>query len=96
MTDIIKTIAKAMTIEQSDNKALKKQWRDLDMTIQLTEKELFKHNLDTIGGMISEFENLKARISQIEHYSGAAKNRLEEYITENEERIEEILKRINE
>lgn len=96
MTDIIKTVAKAMTIEQSDNKALKKQWRDLDMTIQLTEKELFKHNLDTIGGMISEFENLKARISQIEHYSGAAKNRLEEYITENEERIEEILKRINE
>ena len=96
MTDIIKTVAKAMTIEQSDNKALKNQWRDLDMTIQLTEKELFKHNLDTIGGMISEFENLKARISQTEHYSGAAKNRLEEYITENEERIEEILKRINE
>ena len=55
--DLVKTMAKAMTIQQSTNKSLKKQWRDLDMQLQLTEKELFKHNLDTISGLISEVEN---------------------------------------
>lgn len=94
--DIVKTIAKAMTIQQSTNKSLKKQWRDLDMQLQLTEKELFKHNLDTIGGLISEVENFKARMHQLETYGGAAKNRMEQYISENEEAIKEIKKRLDE
>jgi type IV pilus biogenesis protein CpaD/CtpE len=95
MDDVIKTMAKAMTLHQTKNKSLKKQWRDIDLQLQLSEKELFKHNLDTVGGFISEFENLKARISQIEHYSGAAKNRMEEHISENNKVIEKILKKLN-
>jgi hypothetical protein len=96
MEDIVKTVAKAMTIQQTTNKELKKQWRDLDMQLQLTEKELFKQNLDTVTGIISEFENFKARMFQLETYGGSAKNRMEEYIIKNDEAIEKIKKKINE
>jgi len=96
MEDIVKTVAKAMTIQQTTNKELKKQWRDLDIQLQLTEKELFKQNLDTVTGIISEFENFKARMFQLETYGGSAKNRMEEYIIKNDEAIEKIKKKINE
>ena len=75
----VKSIATALTINDSENEELKKQWRELELLVQIVEKETFKMNLETITQMLQEVKNLNARIDMLERYTGALKNQFEDY-----------------
>ena len=80
--EMLNDVVAGMTLSQSDNESLKKQWEQLKVVSQLTEKEMFIKNIDTVQGLVDEYSNLNARVKQLEMYLGALKNQFEEFRTD--------------
>lgn len=76
---MLNDVVAGLTLSQTDNDSLKKQWEQLKVLSQLTEKEMFVKNIDTVQGLIDEYSNLNARVKQLELYLGALKNDFEKY-----------------
>ena len=83
----VRTVATALTINDSENKDLKKQWRELELLVQIVEKETFKMNLETITETLEQVKNLNARIDMLERYTGALKNQFEDYTQDREVKL---------
>ena len=77
--EMLNDVVAGMTLSQSDNESLNKQWEQLKVVSQLTEKEMFIKNIDTVQGLVDEYSNLNARVKQLEIYLGALKNQFEEF-----------------
>jgi len=77
--EMLNDVVAGLTLSQTDNDSLKKQWEQLKVLSQLTEKEMFVKNIDTVQGLIDEYSNLNARVKQLELYLGALKNDFEKY-----------------
>ncbi len=80
--EMLNDIVAGMTLSQTENESLKKQWEQLKVVSQLTEKEMFIKNIDTVQGLVDEYSNLNARVKQLEMYLGALKNQFEEFRTD--------------
>ena len=82
--DFLEDVIMGLTLSETKNKSLKKQWLQLKVLAQLTEKELFVKNLENIQGVIDNYNNLDTRVKQLEMYLGALKNQFEEYRRKND------------
>lgn len=82
--DFLEDVILGLTLSETENKSLKKQWLQLKVLAQLTEKELFTKNLENIQGVIDNYNNLDSRVRQLEIYLGALKNQFEEYKRKND------------
>lgn len=82
--DFLEDVVMGLTLSETENKSLKKQWLQLKVLAQLTEKELFVKNLENIQSVIDNYNNLDTRVKQLEMYLGALKNQFEEYRRKND------------
>jgi len=82
--DFLEDVIMGLTLSETKNKSLKKQWLQLKVLAQLTEKELFVKNLENIQSVIDNYNNLDTRVKQLEMYLGALKNQFEEYRRKND------------
>ena len=82
--DFLEDVIMGLTLSETKNKSLKKQWLQLKVLAQLTEKELFVKNLENIQSVIDNYNNLDTRVKQLEMYLGALKNQFEEYKRKND------------
>jgi uncharacterized protein YdcH (DUF465 family) len=82
--DFLEDVVMGLTLSETENKSLKKQWLQLKVLSQLTEKELFTKNLENIQSIIDNYNNLDTRVKQLEMYLGALKNQFEEYRRNND------------
>ena len=80
--DFLEDVIMGLTLSETKNKSLKKQWLQLKVLAQLTERELFTKNLENIQSVIDS--NLDSRVKQLEIYLGALKNQFEEYKRKND------------
>ena len=82
--DFLEDVVMGLTLSETKNKSLKKQWLQLKVLAQLTERELFVKNLENIQSVIDNYGNLEAKVKQLEIYLGALKNQFEEYRRKND------------
>lgn len=82
--DFLEDVIMGLTLSETENTSLKKQWLQLKVLAQLTERELFTKNLENIQSVIDSYSNLDTRVKQLEIYLGALKNQFEEYKRKND------------
>ena len=82
--DFLEDVVIGLALSETENKSLKKQWLQLKVLAQLTEKELFTKNLENIQSVIDNYNNLDTRVKQLEMYLGALKNQFEEHRRNND------------